>query len=138
MGERQPLGEMARRFVGRLAVERHHGSGHARHPTQVRPPSIADGHHFDMVRPPANAFFKTMNSHMKRSENVERGTARDHIQPSHQIKRSVARRRINNGQRAEKWQDRAKEIFTLSGSPQVLHAASTVFPHRSGVQCGIP
>lgn len=73
MGKRQPLGEMARRFVGRLAVERHHRSGHARHPTQVRPPPIADGHHFDMVRPPANAFFKTVNSHVKRSEKLKRG-----------------------------------------------------------------
>ena len=63
MGQRQPFGELKRRFVGRLAVKRHHRCGHAGHSTQLRTPAVAHGGHFDLVRATADGLFVAMNDH---------------------------------------------------------------------------
>jgi hypothetical protein len=63
MSQRQPLGELKRRFVGRLAVKRHHRCWHAGHSAQLRTPAIAHSGHFDLVRATADGFFVAMNNH---------------------------------------------------------------------------
>jgi hypothetical protein len=62
--ERQPAEELARRFIGRLAIKGHHGSRYPRSAAQLRPPPVADGRHLYLVRAPANGFFKVMNDHV--------------------------------------------------------------------------
>jgi len=64
MGQREPLREQLRGFVRRRAVKRHHRRGNPRRAQQLRPPSVADGHHLDQVRTPADGLFEAMNGHV--------------------------------------------------------------------------
>ena len=64
MRQRQPLRELARRFIGRLAVEGHHRGGNAGPPAKLRAPPVTDERHLDLVRAPANDFFVSMNRHV--------------------------------------------------------------------------
>ena len=63
MRECQPLGELARRFIGGLSVERHHRGRHARQPAELGTPSLADARDLDLVRAPADDFFESMHRH---------------------------------------------------------------------------
>jgi len=65
VGQCQPGGELAGGLVGRVPVEGHHGAGHAGAAQQLRAPAVADGPHFDEVRPAADGLFVAMNGHMK-------------------------------------------------------------------------
>ena len=56
MRERQPLREPARSFVWCRSVERHHCVWEAWRATELRAPSVADGHDLDVVRTPVNRF----------------------------------------------------------------------------------
>jgi hypothetical protein len=67
MGERQPLGQLPRRFIRRLPIEGHHRRGDARPSPQLRTPSVVDGRDLDLVRAPANDFFVSMNVHVIQS-----------------------------------------------------------------------
>ena len=64
VGDLEPLRELLRRGVGRLTIERHHRRRQAGHTSQLRPPPIADGRDFDLVRTPANDFVEAMNVHV--------------------------------------------------------------------------
>jgi len=64
MRERQPGGQLSGRLFWRLAVKGHHCGGHARSASELRTPPVADGHHFDLVRTPADVFFEMVNVHL--------------------------------------------------------------------------
>jgi hypothetical protein len=64
MGEGEPVGQLLRRLVRGGAIKRHHRCRHPGLPPQLRTPSVADGHHFDLVRAPANGLFESMNDHV--------------------------------------------------------------------------
>ena len=64
MRQREPLGQLPRRFVRRLPVEGHHRRRYAGPSPQLSTPSVADGRDLNLVRAPANDFFKSMNDHV--------------------------------------------------------------------------
>ena len=66
MRKRQPLREKPRSFVWCRSVERHHRRWEARRAAQLRAPSVADGRHLDVVRPPANRFVEAKSLVQKR------------------------------------------------------------------------
>lgn len=59
----EPVRQLARRFVWRLSVERHHRRRDARDAAQLGAPPVADGCYLDVVRAPADGFFETMHGH---------------------------------------------------------------------------
>lgn len=105
MRERQPRGQLAGRLLWGLAVKGHHRSRHAGFPRQLGTPPIADGHHFDLVRPPADGFFEMVNDHLsggptmdvssdpRRTLVASVGSAGDFTRSSLPIKRREPRRR---------------------------------------------
>jgi len=63
MGEREPVGEMLGGLGGGETVEGHHRRRNARRAGELGPPSVADGHHLNGVRTPADSLFETMSNH---------------------------------------------------------------------------
>ena len=64
VGTGQPLFQLAGRFVGCRAVERHQRGGHARRLHDVRAPPIGiDRGHLDEVVAAGNGFFEAMNGY---------------------------------------------------------------------------
>lgn len=64
MGERQPVGQLLRGFVGGLPVERHHGSWDTGGPKELCAPTVADRRDLDEVRAPGNGLFEAMCGHV--------------------------------------------------------------------------
>ena len=62
--QREPLRQLPRGLVRRLAVERHHRGWHAGQSLQLGPPPVAGARHLDLVRTAANGLFETMNCHV--------------------------------------------------------------------------
>ena len=127
MGQRKPLRELARGFVRRLSVKRHHGGGHAWAAPQLRPPPVADERDFDLVRPATNHFFEAMNGHV--CCPVEGEERRFYASPRH----NQAKRDAKGACTARSAGDRSyrgRKNISLSASPQVLHVPSTGFPQR--------
>ena len=139
MRERQPRGQLAGRFLWGLAIKRHHRGGQTRFPRQLGTPPVADGHHFDVVRTPADGFFEMVNDHLSGGPT---GCVNAWFQPdvrpvegvgdftrsSCSIKRREARRRRPQ---SEFWLivvDPGKEKCALSGCAQDFHGTSTSFP----------
>ena len=71
--ERQPLSQLAGRFLWSLSIEGHHRSGHAWLSGQLSTPPVTDGHHFDVVRTPTNGFFEKMNVHLSGGLTADTG-----------------------------------------------------------------
>lgn len=63
MRQCQPLGEQECRFIGRLAVKRHHRRRHPWKPPELRAPAVAYRRHLDVVRTTADGLFVAMNDH---------------------------------------------------------------------------
>ena len=63
VGECQPVGELLCSLIRGGSVERHHGGRDARRAHQLCAPAIADEHHLDEVRAPADGLFEAMNGH---------------------------------------------------------------------------
>ena len=74
MGERQPGRQLLDRLLRGLAVEGHHGGLHSRLPLKLGTPPVADGHHFDLVRTPADGFFEMLNGHLYGGRTFQSGT----------------------------------------------------------------
>ena len=132
MCERQPVRQPAGRFLRRLAVEGHHRRGHPRLPVKLGPPPVTDGHHFDLVRMPADSFFEMVNDHLSggptaRSE-VPVILRRRHVRSSEDDHEGASTMPPVWGSS----DDPTEEKCALSGCPQDLHASSTVFPQSGG------
>src|SRR5688572_26722656 len=63
MGEGEPLGELSRGLVGGRPVKRHHRGRNARHAQQLGAPTVADEHHLNEVRAPADSLFESVKGH---------------------------------------------------------------------------
>ena len=63
MGEREPIDEVLGGLGGGEAIKGHHGCRNARHARELGPPSVADGHHLNEVRAPADSLFEAMSNH---------------------------------------------------------------------------
>ena len=63
MREGKPLGQLSRRFIGGMPVERHHGRWNAWRAQQLCTPTVGDGHNLYEVRAAAYGFFEAMNGH---------------------------------------------------------------------------
>jgi hypothetical protein len=127
VGQRQPLGQLARGLVGRRAVKRHHRGRHSRAAAQLRPPPVTDGRHFDLVRTPADSFFEAMNDHVVCCPGGVGKKGRFYASR----RRDQAKRDAKGASTAGITGDRvrcAKKNISLSGSAQVLHGSSTGFP----------
>lgn len=131
MGEHEPLGQQPRRLIRRLTVKRHHGGWHAGSPSQLRPPPVADRRDLDVVRTAANGFFEAMNVHVCDVRVVGSERRFYASRPRDQAKRGA--KGASTSGRSRDRAEHAKEKFSLSGSPQVLHESSTTFPQRRPV-----
>lgn len=63
MSQCQPLQQLARGFVRRLAVKRHHCRRHPRSAAQLRTPPVPNRRRLYLVRATADNFFEMMNGH---------------------------------------------------------------------------
>ena len=132
MRKRQPGSQAAGRFLGGLAVEGHHGGRHARVSPELGTPPVADGHHLDLVRTPADSFFEMVNDHLYGGPTFRPGTSvilrGRHVRSSEDDREGVVHNPRFRGSSA----DPDEEKCALSGCPQDLHGSSTVFP-QTGV-----
>ena len=126
--ERQPGSQLLRRLLWGPAVEGHHGGRHARVPAKLGTPPVADGHHFDLVRTPADSFFEMVNDHLSGGPTLRSGTTvilrGRHVRSSEDDHEGAVHNPVVWGSSA----DLAEEKCALSGCPQDLHGSSTVFP----------
>jgi len=126
--ERQPGSQLLDRLLGRLAVEGHHGGLHARVPSKLGTPPVADGHHFDLVRTPANGLFEMLNGHLSGGPTFQSGAPvilrRRHMRSSEDDREGLVHSPSFRGSSA----DPCEEKSALSGSPQDFHGSSTGFP----------
>ena len=134
MGQRQPVGQMCGRFIRRGAVKRHHGCClPAGHQPKLRPPSVADGPYFDLVRAPANRLVEAMNVHVGLSERMYRGSNETatilracDVQSSERITKTastVARSRVARRIRLKK-NLHPKDLHKIcTDGPQLFHNA---------------
>ncbi len=63
MREGKPLGQLSRRFIGGIPVERHHGRWDARRAQQLGTPAVGDEHYLYEVRAAADGFLEVVNGH---------------------------------------------------------------------------
>jgi hypothetical protein len=147
MRERQPLSQLAGRLLWGLAVERHHRGRHARLSSQLSTPPVTDGHHFDVVRTPADVFFEKMNDHLSGGLTADTGMSgwdqtlakqsgasvilRGRHERSSEGKREGA---VHNFARPRSSADPAKEKSASAGCPQDIHDPSTAFPQLGSVR----
>ena len=133
--QRQPLRQLVRGLVGRLAVERHHGRGHARSAAQLRPPPVADVRDLNLVRPSADSLFEAMNDHVVCCPGGVRGERRFYASwPCDQAKRDTKGASASGSTRD--CSSRPTKNISLSGSPQVLHPSFTGFPQLEYLRAG--
>jgi hypothetical protein len=128
MGERQPLGEVLGGFVRRLPIKGHHRRRHAVPPPQLRTPSVADGHDLDLVRAPANHFFKSMNGHVifVREEDWSRRVI---LRIGRARASEAAREGSASSDRSGQYsRNRVEKKFDVAVSQQDFHVRSTGFP----------
>ena len=128
MRERQPGSQLLDRLLGGLAVEGHHGGLHARVPAELGSPPVADGHHLDLVRTPANGLFEMLNGHLSGGSTFQSG-APVILRPRRMRSSEDDREGLvhNPGFRGSS-ADPREEKSALSGSPQDFHVPSTAFP----------
>jgi hypothetical protein len=69
--QRQPLHELVGGFIRGAPVERHHRRRAPGSAAQLRPPSIADGRHLDLVGAPTDGLFVAMNCHVSSETGCE-------------------------------------------------------------------
>ena len=128
MRERQPGSQLLDRLLRGLAVEGHHGGLHSRLPLKLGTPPVADGHHFDLVRTPADSFFEMVNDHLSGGSTLRSGAAvilrRRHVRSSEDDREGAVHNPPFQGSSA----DPIEEKCALSGCPQDMHGPSTVFP----------
>lgn len=127
MGEREPIGEVLGGLGGGEAIEGHHGRRNARHARELGPPSVADGHHLDIVRTPADSLFEAMSNHSVLGWT--NGTA-DLTPRAKRIKRSATRRGVHTAPARRALRRHAPRKYLLwrvlhsfsTGHPQVFHS----------------
>ena len=128
MRKRQPGRQLPCRLLRGLAVEGHHGGRHARVSAKLGTPPVADRHHFDLVRTPADSFFEMVNNHLSGGSTLRSGAAvilrRRHVRSSEDDREGAVHNPPFQGSSA----DPIEEKCALSGCPQDMHGPSTVFP----------
>ena len=132
MCQRQPLGKLARRLIGRGSIKGHHCSWHARQSPELRAPTVADRRYLDVVRTAANGLFEAMNDHLVLSERKRSSSNQTaSILRGRDIQSSEAAREsaVHTVVTLSTTHDPVEEIFAVSVSPQDLHRWHTVFPH---------
>jgi hypothetical protein len=132
MCERQPGGQLLDGLLRGLPVEGHHRGGEARRPAKLGTPPVADGHHLDLVRTPANRFFEMPYGHVSGGLTFQSEAPvilrRRHVRSSEDDREGP----IHNPRFRGSSADPREEKSALSGSPQDLHGSSTVFPQVEG------
>ena len=138
MRERQPGSQLLDRLLRGLAVEGHHRGRHAGLPAKLGTPPVADGHHLDLVRTPANGFFEMLNGHLSGGPTFQSGTPvilrRRHVRSSEDDREGLVHSPRFRGSSA----DPREEKSALSGSPQDFHGSSTGFPQPGGSDEVVP
>jgi len=127
MGECEPIGEVLGRLGGGEAIEGHHRRRNARRARELGPPSVADGHHLNEVRAPADSLFEAMGNHSVLGWT--NGTA-DLTPRAKQIKRSATRRGVHTAPAGRALRRHAPRKYLLwrvlhsfsTGHPQVFHS----------------
>lgn len=147
MRERQPRGQLAGRLLRRLAIEGHHGRGHAGLSGQLSTPSVADGRHVDLVRTPTYSLFKVVNDHVSGGLTecagmsgwdqtlTNRSGAPVILRGRHdRSSEGMHEGTVHNPDRGRSSADPAKEKSASAGCPQDLHVPSTGFPQQGFVR----